>query len=351
MESLGFSKDKYIFDSAPSMLLIGDSAEHNRSKQISLFLNELTLYNVIFKDLINYPIKERDRNIALNVAHYIISDGELIEDVIRKKDLPILKISKLTRLKPDYIEKCKDYITAYFIILANPNYKSIQDYLKIKLKEDNTVIDISNKNKSTHKGIVIKASKRRVCILTSKGEFVKIKANDKGKCGDVCEGKEKKALGNYKIHISILLVILIMIGCGIVIQYRGTQSIIIIETSSSIKIHVNKLNKVIYGYSPTDRGQELIKNTNLINKDVDEAVFEILDYASKNQMLESGKNVLVTINGQPIKYGVFIKTSKFIAEDKFIKDNKINVLINNSGNQQKLIKDSDESQDDNKAKK
>lgn len=341
MENMGFIKDKYIFDFAPPMMLIGDAVENNRNKQIALFLNELGRYNVLIKDLINHPIKEIDRNIALNVAYYLMNNEDLFEIVTRKNDLPISKVSKLTRIKPENLERCRDYIITYFIILINPNYKAVQDYLRIKVKEDNKVISIPNKNKILHKGLVLKVSKRSACILTSRGEFFKIKTEDKVKVGEVCEGREKRILGNYKIHISILLVILIMIGSGIIIEYRRTQSIVVIETTSNIKIHINKLNKVIYAHSPTERGKELIGSTNILNKDLDEALFEILNYAVKNEMIDQSKKVLITISGQPIKYGALPKTSKFIDENKFISDNNIHVLINNSGNQQKLLKNLD----------
>ena len=137
MENLSFNKDKYVFASLPSMLLIGDSAENNRNKQIALFLNELNMYNVLLKDLVNFSLKENDRNIALNIAYYITDNDELLKIIIQKKDLPISKLSKLTKIKPEYIEKCRDYIIAYYIILTNPNYRHIQDYFRIKLREDN----------------------------------------------------------------------------------------------------------------------------------------------------------------------------------------------------------------------
>ena len=259
MEKLSFNKDKYVFASLPSMLLIGDSAENNINKQIVLFFNELNMYNVLIKDLVNFSIKENDRNIALNIAYYITDNDELLKIIIEKKDLPISKLSKLTKIKPEYIEKCRDYIIAYYIILTNPNYRHIQDYFKIKLREDNNVISISNKKQDSYKGLVIKSSKKSAYIVTSKGEFLKIKTNSKVNIGEICEGKKKKTLRNYRIHISILLVILILIGSGIVIEYRMTQSIVIIEATSNIKIHVNKFNKVIYAYSPTDKGKELLR--------------------------------------------------------------------------------------------
>lgn len=337
MENLNFDKNKYVFTSMPSMLLIGDVAEDNRNKQIGLFLNELNAYNIILRDLVNFPIKENDKNIALNIAYYITDNEELIKIITAKKNLPISKLSKLTRIKPNYLEKCRDYILAYYIILTNPNYKSIQDYFRIKLREDNNVISIADKKKDRYEGLAIKSFRKSAYIITSKGEFLRIKTNSKVNIGEICEGKEKKSIRNYKIHISILLFILILISSGIVIEYRRTESIVVIETTSNIKIHVNKFNKVIYAYSPTDKGKELVKNINILNEDIDEAVAEIFEYALDNEMLELNeeiptlsKKTLITVSGQPIKYGLLTKTNKFISE------NKIPIVINNAGNQQKL---------------
>ena len=351
MENRSFNKNKYIFTTIPSMLLVGDSAEINRSKQISLFLNELNTYNVLIKDLINFPLKESDRNIALNIAYYIYDSEELIKTITQKKDLPISKLSKLTKIKVEYLERCRDYILSYYLILTNPNYKGIQDYFRIKLREDNNVRNIQNKKEKIYIGIVIKSLKKSAYILTSMGQFIKIKTDGKISIGEVAEGKEKKTLKNYKIYISIFLFLIILIGSGIVIEYRRTQSIIIIETSSNIIMHVNKFNKVIYGYSPTQKGDKLIKDVNMLNKDVDQAIAETFAYALDNQMLEVNneipslsKKTLITVNGQPLKYGMLSKTSKYISE------NNIPIVINNVGNQQKLPQYSNEDEEKNTKK-
>ncbi|WP_297423216.1 anti-sigma factor domain-containing protein [Clostridium sp.] len=332
MENLGFSKNKYVFAAIPSMVLMGSSMEENRNRQIVLFLKELSAYNVLLKDLVNFPIRENDRNLALNVAYYLTHNEELLEIISKKKDLPISKISKLTKIKPEYLTKCRDYIIAYHIILSNPNYKGLQDLLKIILKEDNNVRSIQDKKQQLHKGLVIRASKKSAYIITSKGEFLKIKTSSKVDIGDICEGRKKNTFANFKIHISILLLILIFIGAGIVIEYRRTESIIVIETTSPIKININKFNKVIYTYSPTEKGKELINNTNILNRDIDDAVANIFEYALSNNMLDLNKKTLITVNGQAIKYGSLIKT------DKVITENKIPIAINNAGNQQKLPK-------------
>ena len=74
MDSLIFNKNKYVFTSVPNITLVSNSADDNRSKQVSLFLQELSSYNIILKDLINYPLNEEKRNISLNISYYIMED-------------------------------------------------------------------------------------------------------------------------------------------------------------------------------------------------------------------------------------------------------------------------------------
>ena len=345
MENFSFNKDKYVFASIPAISLIGDSIESNRNKKINLFLNELNMYNVLIKDLVNFPLKENDRNIALNIAYYIVENDELANTIIRKQDLSISKLNKLTKIKVTYLEKCRDYIIAYYIILTNPNYKCIQDYFKIKLREDNNIRSIANGKQKVYKGLVIKSLNRSAYIVTSTGEFLKVKPQSKISVGEIGEGSKKKTLRNYKIHISILLVILILIGSGIVIEYRTPQSTILIETTSNLIIHVNKFDKVIYATSPTEKGKQLIQQVNILNKDIDEAMAESFEYALNNGMLDINKEVpalskktLITISGQALKYGKLTKTNKYTSE------NNIPIVINNAGNQQKLPKYSSEEQ-------
>lgn len=337
MENSSFNRNKYVFTSIPSMLLVGDSAQNNRSKQISIFLSELNTYNVLLKDLVNFPLKEIDRNLALNIAYYIYDNEELIKTITQKKDLPFSRLSRLTKIKVEYLEKCRDYIMAYYLILTNPNYKGIQDYFRVKLKEDDNVRKIPNNKQTIHKGVVLKSLKKSAYILTAMGEFIKIKTDNRVNIGEAAEGREKKTLKHYKLYISILLFLIIIIGSGIIIEYRRTQSIIVIETSSNIVIHINKFNKVIYAYSPTEKGDKLIENVNMLNKDIDQAMTETFEYALNNKMLEINKEVptlskktLITVNGEPLKYGILSKTSKYIY------DNNIPLVINNVGNQQKL---------------
>lgn len=330
MDSISFNKNKYVFASVPAMLLISKNSNMNNTKEMSDFLAELSSYSVIFKDLFNHPLSEDKRNIVLNISYYLLEDEKLNEKLIRKKKVPVKELSIATRIGRNNIMEWNDYIIAYYIILSNPNYKCIQDHLKIKLKTDDNVISMVNKRYPVQKGVAIKVSGKYAYIITSSGEFIKVKTNGGVEPGNVCEGKQSDILRKLKIPIALTFIFLIFIGCATVVEYRRTETIILIETTSKIKLHVNKFNKIIYAYSPTERGEKLIKSVNIENDDVDDSVARIFQYAVDNEMIDKSKETLITITGKSIEYGSLSETNKVIS------NNKIPIVINNSGSQQKL---------------
>ena len=330
MDSIRFNKNKYVFTSVPAMLLIGKNSNMNNTKAMADFLAELSSYEVIFKDLFTHPLSEDKRNIVLNIAYYLLENGQLNEKLVRRKKLPVRELSVVTRIGQNNLTEWSDYIIAYYIILSNPDYKCIQDHLKIKLKTEDNVINIVNKKYPVQKGVAIKVSGRYAYIITASGEFIKVKSTDSVNPGDVCEGKPCNGISKFNVPIAITLVFLIFIGCATIVEYRRTESIILIETSSKIKLHVNKFNKIIYTYSPTERGEKLIESVNIENNDVDDSVAKIFQYAVDNDMIDKSKKTLITITGKSIEYGALSETNKVVSK------NKIPIVINNSGSQQKM---------------
>lgn len=339
MEYEKFEKNKYDFADIPSMLVVGGNTESNRSRELASFLKELEQYKILINDLSNCKLKESQRNMALNIAYYISNNEELSRRTKNKKDLLMNKIPKLIRIKPVQIDKLRDYILAYYIILSNERYKWIRDYFKI-IESENNKKDKAQKeptiivNKSTeiYRGIVIKSIGTKAYILTSMGEFLEIKVSEKVNVGEICAGKEKIGLKKYKIHIASFLLILMFIAGGLYVQYNKTQTIVVIETTSSIKININSFDKVIYMHSPTEKGSNLISAVNGINKDVDEVIKNVFEYALDNGMIDISTKTLITSSGKALKYGLLVETNKFI------KEHKIPIIINNAGNEHKLPK-------------
>ncbi|AOR22499.1 anti-sigma factor domain-containing protein [Clostridium taeniosporum] len=335
-------KIKYVFSSTPNILLIGEKTDVNRNKQIELFLKELSLYNILLKDLINYPPKEKQRNMILNISYYILENSNLMDSVERKKDLHIRSICKELDVSEEFLRKWKEYIIFYYIIFSNENYKLIQDYLKIEERSIN-VVNLNNKNKTKtqfFRGIVIKSLRNSAYILTSSGEIINIKTDKNTKIGQEISGQEKKSFRNFKIHFCILIFIMIIIGASFYSQYCIPKSTVIVRTTSPIKLECNFLSKVIYSYSGTEKGKKLVISTDILHENIDIAIKEVLEYAFSNKMIPSDNEILITVNGETLKYGTLKETSKFITEinekNKNEHKKQISVLINNGGNEHKL---------------
>lgn len=330
MERASFNKNKYVFTSVPAITLLGKNSNFDYTKEMGDFLSELSSYNVIFKDLVNQKLDEDKRNTILNLAYYLLEDEELNEKLIRRKKIPIKDLSIATRIGKNNLEEWKEYIIAYYIIITNPDYKCIQDHLKIKLKNKDNVVSIVNKKYPIKKGIAIKVSGKNAYIITSMGEFLKIKTNSKAYPGNICEGKQSVIAGKLKIPIAIILVVLLFISTATVVEYRRIESIVLIQTTSTIKIHINRFNKVIYAYSPTEKGKQLIKSIDVENDDIDDCIAKVFQYAIDNNMVDKSKKTLITITGKPVEYGTLPETNKVISE------NNVHIVINNSGSQQKM---------------
>lgn len=332
MVSISFNKNKYVFTHVPVMLISSDEDIHEKKKEIASFLKELEEYNVVFKDLVNYPLEEEKRNLALNIAYYITENIDIQDKVIRKKSLPLKELSSAVRISQSNLDKLKDYIIAYYILISNLKYKFLQENLKIKLADDNKVVAIHNKKYPIEKGLVITSRRKNACILTSTGAFVKIKLKEYKSVGEIADGKESLRVNKYKIHISIFLVILTLISAGLIVQYNKVNRMVVVQLSSKIKLHVNRFNRVIYIYSPTERGQNLINKINVENEELDHALAIVFKEGLEEEMIDSSSKVLMTVTGKPLQYGELIETQKVIGE------NNIPIVINNVGNEQTLPK-------------
>ncbi len=331
---------RYVFSSSPNMLLIGGKIDINRNKQIESYLKKLSAYDILLKDLINYPPKEKQRNIILNVSYYILEDENLRDSVERKRELPIRNICKKIDISEEFLRTWKEYILLYYIIFSNVNYKLIQEYLKIEEKSNNITTLNNTKKTEFFRGLVLKSLNNGAYILTSSGEIIKIKCDKNTKVGQEVSGQQKRTFRHYKIHFCILIFLIMIMGMSLYSHYCKPQSTIIVNTTSAIKLECNFLNKVIYSYSETEKGTKLIISTDVLHKNIDESIKEILDYAINNEMVPSDNKILITVNGETLKYGTLKETSKFLNEvnekNKSENRSQLSVLINNGGNQHKL---------------
>ena len=324
-----FIRDKYSFLDVTPMAKLSEEQLIQRQKQISLLGKEIFLYKVMFNDLTLEKPTADEKNLLLNIAFYISSENELFDKLQSEKRVQYTAISKITRIKKAFLEKWQDYIITYTIIFANPNYDLIQEYLKvqenIQYKNHLSVVN----SKPNLKGMIVKSAKRSNIILTSDGSFIRTKKLEDNTIGKEVDGSEKKRIKNLKIKLSIVVILLLMVAAGGYMQYINVTSTVVFASGVEVKLEVNRYNKVMYTYSPSDKGKAIIKNLDPIEKPVDLILEELLQYSNENSLIDDS-GVLVTINGKQIGYQDLSKTRDYA------KEKKLKVLINNVGNQQKL---------------
>lgn len=326
-----FEYDKYKFSTkAPSNLALDDIVE-KREEEIIRLKEELLNYKILIKDLIHDEPSYIIRNKILNIAYFIIEDVELFDYLSTTKKFPINRLLKRTPIDKDFYETWKEYIVTFVVILANPNYKYLQEYLQIEeAQEVPSSEEIIQFNKEVeHRGIILSKRISTSIILTSKGEFIKVKSKKDNRVGEDIFSKESFTLKKYKLQMSIiasLAAIILIIG---IFQYRAIDKTIAVETTSLITLDVNKFDKIIDAYSKTERGNYLLDKLKIDNTNLDNSMREILRYANNNEMIpETG--IVITVTGNALKYNALEKTEKFIEEKG------LQVKLNNSGDEHKV---------------
>lgn len=326
-----FEYDKYKFSTkAPANLALDDVVE-KREEEIIRLKDELLTYKILIKDLIRDEPSYIIRNKILNIAYFIIEDVELFDYLSTTKKFPINRLLKRTPIDKTFYETWKEYIVTFVVILANPNYKYLQEYLQIEeAHEVQSSEEIMQFNKEIeHRGIILSKGINNSIILTSKGEFIKVKSKKDNGIGEEIFSEESFTFKKYKLQISIIasiVAIIIIIG---IFQYRAIDKTIAIETTSLITLEVNKFDRIIDAYSKTERGNYLLGKLKVNNTNLDNSMREILRYANNNQMIpETG--IVITVTGKALKYSALEKTEKFIEEKG------LQVKLNNSGDEHKV---------------
>ncbi|GIM28541.1 hypothetical protein CPJCM30710_12070 [Clostridium polyendosporum] len=334
-----FIKDKYIFSTKPKLRAVKEEDKESE-KEIFLFLKGIRLYGVNLKSLVRRTPRYDIKNILLNIAFYIVKDSELYSEFTRKREIPVAKLAKLTRTSKVLIESWRDFLIVYVIILANPNYRILNNYMNIEERDadSNAIISVIEKNEKSviYRGLALSNRKRSSIIITNLGDFIKIKNSNEDKVlGEELSGKEKKGLKHYKKQLVGATALIFMTLPALYYIYNMNYSTIIINSTSQIKVEVNVLNRINYIYSATTKGQLLVHSINVVHKDIDEGIYEIIKYANENKMIPS-KEMVIIISGHNLR------NDWLPMSEQYIKANKIKVLINNRG----VEKEINYSQDD-----
>ena len=328
-----FEYEKYKFSTKSTTSLALDDIVEKREEEIERLKEDLLNYKILIKDLTYYETSYAMRNKLLNIAYFIIEDVELFDYLTTTKKFPINRLLKRTPVNKEFYQTWRQYIVAYVVILSNPNYKYLQDYLQVEEASQITateeIIQYNKEEEEEHRGILLYKGINYVIVLTSKGEFIKLKYKKDTRIGEEFIGKESFSLKKYKLQLSIIasiVAILLIIGA---FQYKSTDKTIAIETTSLITLEVNRFDIIIDAYTKTEQGSNMLNTLNVNNTNIDKSIKEILKYAASNDMIPK-TGIVITVTGRPLKYNALSTTESFIAEEG------LQVKLNNSGDEHKV---------------
>ena len=327
-----FNNEKYMFLGRPQLRIIGEELEENRNSEIGNLVTELNSYKVLLRDLVNYETSYELRNEFLNIAFYVIEDLFLYEKFIDSKELPIEDIFIKVGKPKKYIIEWADYIISYIVIFGSPSYSSIQEYMNVvevdKSKQETKEVQIGN-NITDNKGILIGKNKVNGVLLTLSGEFKRVKVKKDLKRGMEIDGVSKKGIKDFKIYLSIIAIIIVLLGVLIASQYTRSITTVVVSSTITLKVEVNPFNRIIEIESNDTEGKKLINDIKVLDENFDIALERIIEYLDKKELISS-IGVVVTISGEPIEYDSISKTEDYIYV------NNIDIKFNNSGIEHKI---------------
>lgn len=331
MDNGDFIKDKYIFSSKKVKKEVNEVA---LEKQMQFYARALKAYKVSVNNLANnYPSQE-ERNLILNLAYYVVGDERILKNMKNNRRIPLEKLKEATKVDMEFLNNWKEYITAYTLLLYTDKYINIYNYLNTTFKELEvlSVITRTGEEGVLFKGLVVNTTKKSSIILTSSGEFIRVN-NSSDKLGREISGKEKKTVRHYKNIIGIVVGLLICVFGFVYYNYNKDVSTLVIQSTSQIKLTINKLDRVTYFHSPTEKGTILLTGLDPKHKNIDDVMVNMFKKFQEMNMVPENRKIEMVVTGDKLDDSKISSLLEYIQELKSDDDytNNISIIINNAG--------------------
>lgn len=356
------TRERYKFSSSPQLSVLSDEVIEKRGKEGQLYKGDLISYKVLIKDLTKEEVPYTTKNLLLNIAFYIINDIDAFQKFGTKNDIPIVKVCKEFRKSRSFIEKWRDYIIAYIVLMTNDDYENIQNYLRVVedkqierpqiLKavkdsqveladEENDKVESEEGIKTTSlqeellseeeaiRGIVLEGGRRNAIILTSEGDFKKVKLQEPARLGEEVNGVLKKNLKDFKLYISIISLLFFLAATFGIFQYTHTVTTVMVTAKNPLVLKINTFNRVVSVDSKYEENKTIIEEANVQDRTIDLALYKLLKYMNENKV-ETSNGISIMVNGKAIEYGVLQKTQEYISSEK------LDIRFNNAGIENKF---------------
>jgi hypothetical protein len=178
-------------------------------------------------------------------------------------------------------------------------------------------------------GIVTQINNRYVCLMTSSGEFVKVKFKGHAPTiGEIYTG-DVYAVPKFKTPLIAASMAFILFSGGIYSYFTPAYAVTV-EINPSLKLHVNMWNKIVKAEALNEDGEKLLSSLSVTNMNIDGGLEAIVSEAKEDNFIDetyttTEKAVKVTIEGTSIA----ASSLKHFTET--LKEEKINLQIIKNG--------------------
>lgn len=185
-------------------------------------------------------------------------------------------------------------------------------------------------------GLVLKVEKSTAILVTNTGEFVKVTCSaNVPKIGETYTGILKTENNYIKYLAATVAFFIIFITGGGAYAYYTPVATIRVNINPSMDLKVNRFDKIIESTPINEDGEVLLKDLQLKNKSVNEALISIVNQAEKDNFINDnyiikGKTISIKILDR--RNNKNIDLNKF---QRYIAGKKINTIINNNGRESK----------------
>lgn len=316
-------KDRYIFLEKPAMEVYNKEETLRRAQEIDEYINELKTFSLNLEKLIRTQPDKQERSLILNLSLILSSEEKLWEKVLENKRIPFSAFSKLVEEPVFELKKWHDHILSYSILLRGDKYPLMRRYLQYDLKEKEDAFPIDS---DAHSGLALKKKGSYAYILTSQGQFMKVK-DEGNSIGDVTSGKKARKRLNLLRPLIVLLMASLLLGLVYQNMAGKVDRTIIIRAEGEIKMEFNPMGNLIHISSVNAKGQELIAKSELEEKDIDSVLAEIIEQAYISETIKERDEIIILVSGEFLPED-FFKSGK--TRDRIL-SYQLDCKINNNG--------------------
>lgn len=198
---------------------------------------------------------------------------------------------------------------------------------------------------SSNTGIVMQLNKNHACVMTSSGEFLKLKINKTPpKVGEVYTGQIVKDIPFYKYAVTAATLTFIFLCSSTAYAYYTPVASVVVDINPSIKLDLNRWNRIIKTTPLNEDGKKVLSELKVQNKSLNDGLDSIIIQAKKDNFINGDKsNNANTVN-------IDIDSSKPISDfnisqfEEKAKSDNINLNITKSSNNKIKSKSSNSDQ-------